>query len=254
MKIRFAVAPHSPSLAASNVTAFADALEASGFDGVWLSDLPFSALLDPLLTLAVIAGRTRRLKLGTNIVVLGRNPFMLAKSLAQLDQISGGRLLLSFMPGLNQPGEREALGLGPAKRGDVLEEMLGEVRHWWSDGERANGAGPALAGPAGATTPIQDPLEVWLGGLGPKALDRVGRIADGWLAATITPAESRPAREAIQRAAEAANREFDPEHFGISFGYARWTRIPPCWQTCARGARTSTRPRCSPSDETRCGR
>ena len=90
---------------------FAEALEAAGFDGLWLSDLPVAPVLDPLLGLALAAGRPSRLHLGANIVPLGRNPFLLAKQLAQIDQISRGRLLLSFVTGLGQPGERQALGL-----------------------------------------------------------------------------------------------------------------------------------------------
>ena len=63
---------------------------------------------------------------------------------------------------------------------------------------------------------MQDPLEVWLGGRGPKALDRVGRIADGWLGAQLTPPETEVARRRIQEAADRAGREVDPEHFGLS--------------------------------------
>ena len=111
MKIRFAVAPHAGSLSGLELAAFAEALEATGFDGLWLSDLPVAPVLDPLLGLALAAGLTSRLHLGANLVPLGRNPFLLAKELAQLDQISGGRLLLSFVTGLGQPGERQALGL-----------------------------------------------------------------------------------------------------------------------------------------------
>jgi alkanesulfonate monooxygenase SsuD/methylene tetrahydromethanopterin reductase-like flavin-dependent oxidoreductase (luciferase family) len=64
-------------------------------------------------------------------------------------------------------------------------------------------------------------LEVWLGGRGPKALDRVGRIADGWLGALLTPEEARIARKRIQASAHSAGREIDPEHFGLSLAYAR---------------------------------
>ena len=113
MKVRFAVAPQRGTWTSLE---FAEALEASGFDGIWLSDLPIAPVLDPLLGLALAAGRTRRLRLGANVVPLGRNPFLLAKELAQLDQLSGGRLLLSFVTGLGQPGEREALGLDGAGR------------------------------------------------------------------------------------------------------------------------------------------
>ena len=227
MKVRFAVAPHSGSLCAPNVLSFADALEASGFDGVWLSDLPLAPALDPLLGLALIAGRTSRLRLGANVVPLGRNPFLLAKGLAQLDQLSGGRLLLSFVPGIDQPGEREALGLEGVSRGVALEEVLGLLRSWWAGtAVEHHSARWSFTALAPAARPVQDPLEVWLGGRGPKALDRVGRIAAGWLGAMLTPEEARVARERIQASADAAGREIDPEHFGLSIAYARTTPEP----------------------------
>ena len=224
MKIRFAVGPHAGSLSGAQMAAFAEALEMAGFDGVWLSDLPVAPVLDPLLGLALAAGRTRRLHLGANLVPLGRNPFLLAKELAQLDQISGGRLLLSFVTGVGQPGERQALGLDGARRGDVLEEILGLVRSWWA-GETVEHRSDRWTFDhlAPAARPVQDPLEVWLGGRGPQALDRVGRIADGWLGAQLTRAEAGVARRDIQEAARRAGREVDPEHFGMSIPYARVT-------------------------------
>jgi probable F420-dependent oxidoreductase len=227
VKIRFAVGPQTGSLSAAHALAFADALEASGFDGVWLSDLPLAPVLDPLLALAWIAGRTTRLRLGANVVPLGRNPFLLAKGLAQLDQLSEGRLLLSFVPGIGQPGERQALGLEGADRGAVLEEVLGLVRSWWA-GKTVEHRSPrwSFTGLASDVRPVQDPLEVWLGGRGPKALDRVGRIADGWLGAMLTPEEAGVARERIQASAMRAGREIDPEHFGLSIAYARTTPEP----------------------------
>lgn len=201
---------------------FAEALERAGFDGLWLSDLPVAAVLDPLLGLALAAGRTSRLHLGANLVPLGRNPFLLAKELAQLDQISGGRLLLSFVTGIGAAGERQALGLDGARRGEVLEEVLGLLRRWWTgeavDHRSERWTFEQLAAPA---RPVQDPLEVWLGGRGPRALDRVGRIADGWLGAQLTAAEARVARDDIQAAARRTGREIDPEHFGLSIPYAR---------------------------------
>jgi probable F420-dependent oxidoreductase len=200
--------------------AFARAVEANGFDGVWLSDLPLGAAVDPLLGLALIAGGTRALRLGANIVPLGRNPFLLAKSLAQLDQISHGRLLLSFVTGLGAPGEREVLGWDGAGRGAVLESVLARVRSWWSGAEAA-----ALAQPdaelAALVRPVQEPLEVWLGGRAPAALERVGRIADGWLGAQLTPAEAGAARMRIEAAAARAGRLIDTEHYGLSIAYAR---------------------------------
>jgi probable F420-dependent oxidoreductase len=222
MKIRFAVGPHAGSVSGAGVVEFAEALELAGFDGLWLSDLRVAPVLEPLLGLALAAGRTRRLHLGANLVPLGRNPFLLAKELAQLDQLSDGRLLLSFVTGLGQPGERQALGLDGASRGDVLEEVLGLLRGWWA-GEAVDHRSERWTFDhlAPAARPVQDPLEVWLGGRGPRALDRVGRIADGWLGAQLTPGEADVARRDIHAAARRAGREVDPEHFGMSIPYAR---------------------------------
>jgi probable F420-dependent oxidoreductase len=227
MKVRFAVAPHSGTSSPANFLAFVDAFEASAFDGIWLSDLPVASLLDPLLGLALATGRTTRLRLGANVVPTGRNPFLLAKELAQLDQLSRGRLLLSFVTGLDQPGERRALGLTGASRGAALEQVLGLLRSWWA-GESVDYHSDrwSFTNLAPAARPVQDPLEVWLGGRGPKALDRVGRVADGWLGAQLTPAEARVARERIRASAKRAEREVDPEHFGLSIAYAR-TRPEP---------------------------
>jgi probable F420-dependent oxidoreductase len=227
MKVRFAVAPAGAMLSLEELAAFAGALEGGGFDGVWLSDLPMRDVVDPLLGLAAIASRTTRLKLGANVVPLGRNPFLLAKALAQLDRLSGGRLLLSFVPGLDEPGEREALGLDGAARGATLERTLAAVRGWWDgDSELAR--------------PQQRPLEVWLGGRGPKALERAGRIADGWLGSQLHPTAARAARESIQSAARDAGREIDPEHFGLSIPYAH--REPTAHEAAALRARAPAGP------------
>src|SRR5690606_35220863 len=65
-------------------------------------------------------------------------------------------------------------------------------------------------------TPVQRPLEIWLGGIAPAALRRVARIADGWLTSAATPQEAADGRRAIERHAAACSRTIDPEHFGIS--------------------------------------
>jgi len=224
LKVRFAVAPHPGALSGDELRRFADAVETRGFDGIWLSDLPAAPTLDPLLGLALAAGHTSGLHLGANLVPLGRNPFLLAKELAQLDQLSGGRLLLSFVTGLGEAAESDVLGVrgGAHARGAVLEEMLGLIRRWWvGEAVEHHSERWTFGGIAPVALPVQKPLEVWLGGRGPRALDRVGRIADGWLGAQLTPAEAATAREAIQAAAQRAGREVDPQHFGMSIPYAR---------------------------------
>ena len=191
MKVRFAVGPDRGWLSASTLLDFACAIETAGFDGVWLSDLPVAPTLDPLLGIALLAGRTSHLRLSANVVPLGRNPFVLAKRLAQLDRVTDGRLSLTFVTGVNQLGEREALGIAGATRSELLEQALGIARRLWAgeavDHTSGHFSACGLRLPIG---PVQDPLEVWLGGRGPKALERAGRIADGWLGARLTPAEA----------------------------------------------------------------
>lgn len=221
MKIRFAV---TPPAAASHGVAFVDYLrecERLGFDTVWLSDVPLGASGDPLISLTYAAACTTRLKLGANIVPLGRHPLWLAKQLAQLDRLSQGRLLLSFVPGLGQPAERAALGHPTGDRGKAIDQMIDVMRRWW--------AGDAVTASYGASTfnavaiqplPVQQPLEIWLGGAGPAALERVARIGDGWLTSAITPAEAALGRATIERRATELGRPLDSEHFGISIPVA----------------------------------
>jgi probable F420-dependent oxidoreductase len=222
MKIRFAVAP---TAGASDLGAFRDeitAIEGLGFDTVWLSDVPLVPTIDPLVGLSFAAAVTTKLKLGANVVPLGRNPLALAKALAQIDQLSGGRLLLSFVVGIDQPGERAALGAGAGvHRGKQVESVIPILRRWWAgepvDGEWGGYRFDHLASPG---VPVQQPLEVWLGGRGAEATERIGRVAVGWLGSGLRPSEAADAVTAIQAAATRAGRRIDPEHFGLSIPYA----------------------------------
>lgn len=222
MKIRIAVTPPASAL---DDAAFGDYLsdcEALGFDTLWLSDIPLGPLGDPLVSLTYAAAATSRLKLGANIVPLGRNPLWLAKQLAQLDRLSKGRLLLSFVPGLGQPAERAALGYAQGDRGRAVDDLIALLRRWW-DGERVTGSFEAFDFDDVAVypRPVQEPLEIWLGGKAPAALSRVARLADGWLTAAVTPGEAAAARETIESEAARIERRVDHEHFGISIPFAR---------------------------------
>ena len=141
--------------------------------------------------------------------------------------------------------------IGDADRGDVPEETLALLRSWWAGDTVAHRSSRwRFAAVQPQTRPVQDPLEVWLGGRGPKALDRVGRIADGWLGAHVTPAEASHALQRIQAAAAAAGRELDPEHFGISIGYTRTELMPDTVAGLRQGDPRSTRTASLPSVHT----
>ena len=216
MKLRIAVAPGG-GFDAAGFASFVDGAERLGFDTIWLSDVPMMEAIDPIVGLTFAAGRTQRLKLGANVVPIGRNPMLLAKDLAQLDQLSNGRVLLSLVPGLDQPGERDALGIGRANRGAYLDEVMPLLRRWWA-GETVDYSDDrfrfTFSGVAVRPVPVQSPLELWLGGKGPAALARVGRLADGWLGAAVVPDEVPADRHDIGtelQAGRAAGGERQPD-------------------------------------------
>ncbi len=252
MKVRFAVSPGGRRFDAPDLLAFALTSERLGFDTIWLSDVPLAPIGDPLLSLAAVAARTSRLKLGANLVPLGRNPMLLARGLAQLDQLSGGRLLLTMVPGLDQPGERRALGIPTGDRGARVVEIMGLLRRWWA-GERVDhqGGGFDFEGIAVEPRPWQDPLEIWMGGTGPRALQRVAAMADGWLTANVTPDEAGRGRAAILAHAAGLGRTIDEEHFGVSIPFAR-AEVPAVTVAALRarrgdGARRTTSSRWVPT-------
>jgi alkanesulfonate monooxygenase SsuD/methylene tetrahydromethanopterin reductase-like flavin-dependent oxidoreductase (luciferase family) len=81
--------------------------------------------------------------------------------------------------------------------------------------------------------PVQQPLEVWLGGNVPAALERCGRLSDGWLPSLCTPEEAAAGRAVIEEAAAKSGRSISPEHFGMSIGYATAPIDPATARTMA---------------------
>jgi probable F420-dependent oxidoreductase len=197
-------------------------MERCGFDSLWLSEVLSTPVLDPLAGLAFAAGTVKKLKLGTTMLVPGRNPMRLAKELATVDRLSAGRLLVVLVPGLTEPAESQAIGVPPRSRGAWLDEVLPLLRRLWTeDSVTHHGALFSFEGASVRPRPRQQPLDLWLGGTAPSALRRAGRIGDGWLPSLLTPREAEAGRRAIEAAAAEAGREVEAEHFGVSLGYAR---------------------------------
>ena len=197
-----------------------DALDDLGYDSIWVPDVITTPTLDPIAALAAAAGRRQRLKLGTHLIVPGRNPVLLAKQLASLDRLSDGRLLLLAVIGLRQEAELAAQGVSAKARTTMLEESLTIMRALWR-GETVDFQGQfhQVDGVSLAVTPQQEPLEIWLGGQVPAALERCGRIGEGWMPGLCTPAEAAAARQSIERAAGAAGREIEGEHYGVNISW-----------------------------------
>jgi len=222
MKVRIGIGTGAAGLDGAALAGLADDLVDLRFDSLWLPEILTGDGADPLVGLAWAGAHNRRLKLGTTMLLPGRNPVRLAKQVAALDALSGGRFLVTFVPGLAQGPERDAVGVAPAARGAAIDELLPLLRRLWS-GEPVTYDGPAgrFTDVAVSPVPVQDPFDVWLGGLARSSLERCGRLADGWLPALCGPAEAQAGRQVVDEAAEAAGRAISPEHFGVSIGYAR---------------------------------
>jgi len=199
-----------------------DGLEELGFDSLWMSERVTGPPLDPLMALAVAAGRSRRLKLGTSVLVLpGRNPVLLAKELATLDQLSGGRALPAFGLGTAQGTDHQAFGVLREERAPIFDEALPLIRRLWTEEEVTHhGARFHLDGVKLLPKPVQSPPDVWLGGRAASELRRVGRLGDGWLPSFSTPAEAAAGRSVVEEAAAGAGRSIDPEHWGALVLYS----------------------------------
>jgi probable F420-dependent oxidoreductase len=197
-------------------------LEGQGFDSLWLSERVTGDCPDPIVGLSVAAGLTTRIKLGFSVLVVpGRNPMLLAKELATLDRLSRGRLLPAFGLGAPDPGEHQAFGVERGGRARIFDEVLPLLRRFWA-GETVDhdGAAHRYEGAVVRPLPVQEPLELWLGGLAPSELRRCGRLGDGWLPSFCTPEDVRDGIAAIQAHAAEAGRAIDPEHFGALLPYA----------------------------------
>lgn len=221
MKVRIGVAA-GPGVARDPVALFelVDTLEDLGYDSLWVPDVVTTPTLDPIAALAAAAGRRSRLKLGTHLILPGRNPVLLARQLASLDRLSNGRLLLLAVIGLRRPDELAAQGVEAGERTAMLEESLAIMRALWRGEEVSHhGKHYRVDGVSLGIRPVQEPLEVWLGGMVPAALRRCGRIGEGWMPGLCTPAEAAEARATIEVEADKAGRLVDDEHFGVNLSF-----------------------------------
>lgn len=166
-----------------------------GYDSLWAGDHvvlprprvepsplePDTPLLEPVVALTHLAARTERITLGTGVIVLPqRNPLVLAKQLASLDVISGGRLVAGVAVGYLEP-ELRALGVPLERRGARTDEYLAAMRTLWHDDPPAfHGRYAHVEAVDAHPRPVQRPIPVVTGGHGPAALRRAVRHADGW--------------------------------------------------------------------------
>ena len=160
--------------------------EALGFASLWMGDhVAFPApILDPLQVLACFAAHTHRVRLGTCVYLLPlRHPTIVAKMVASLDYIAGGRMIFGVGVGGEFPGEFQASGVPVNERGARTNESLAMLRKLWR-GEDVVHAGRFFnIGPVRLAPPPPQgaALPIWVGGRSEAALRRTARHGDGYV-------------------------------------------------------------------------
>jgi probable F420-dependent oxidoreductase len=207
------VVPPSEFCSGAAITEMAKLAEDMGFDALHPTEHPFPSNIgtkmgghsafDPVVCCAFMAAVTRRLKLHVNLFVPAyRNPFLLAKNIADLDYISGGRLIAGMGAGY-MPGEFAALGADIEKRNELFDEALVAMKAAWTgepvfmDSPRFKAEGNVML-----PRPFQQPHPaVWIGGNSKAAIRRVVKHAQGWM-----PFPTRPKEAEVVRTAAILNR------------------------------------------------
>src|SRR4051794_1284587 len=219
------------------IRAIATDAERLGYDSVWTTDHvlmpskhpdPYGHILETLTTLAWLAGITERVRLGTSVIVLPqRQPVLVAKQVATIHHLSGGRVVAGIGVGWVEE-EFGYLGADFAARGARTDEYIRVLRELWTaedprfDGETVHFADVLFS-------PRPGPIPIVIGGGSPRALRRVAELGDGWHATGATPEEIRAG---VQRLAERApGRDLEISlRIGIALGRHR---LPPANERAA---------------------
>lgn len=191
-----------------------------GFDSMWTMDhlfnigyigkrLNYKPYYHPLGTLSCISPLTKRIKLGTSILVLPyHNPIELAKYAATLDQFSTGRVILGVGVG-GMTEEFQALGIPMSQRAVLTDESINIMRELWASDS------PSYSSPRWdfdnvifSPKPYFDRhIPIWVGGSSPGALKRAATIGDGWHPSGITPQEFMQGKLVIEQICSSIDRD-----------------------------------------------
>ncbi|MEV5341642.1 LLM class flavin-dependent oxidoreductase [Streptomyces sp. NPDC052676] len=180
-----------PGTDGERLTDWARSAERHGFSTLGVLDRLVYDNYDPLVALTAAAAVTRRISLATTVLTAPyrNNTPLLAKQVASLDRISGGRLTLGLAAG-NRDDDFTVSGVDPAARGRLLDAMLKELRATW----RAAG-GPDAVGPA-----PRSPLPLVLGGTSEAAFRRAAQYGRGWIAGGSSPSGYRTNADRVEAA------------------------------------------------------
>jgi alkanesulfonate monooxygenase SsuD/methylene tetrahydromethanopterin reductase-like flavin-dependent oxidoreductase (luciferase family) len=191
-----------------------DLCEAGGVDSLWQTDRLVSKqpILECMATMAALAGRTRRLRFGMNVVSLAlRDPVLLAKQCATIDVLSEGRPL---------GPEWTALDIDTKTRGKRTDESLEIIaRLWREDSVDFAGKHYRLSGASISPKPVQPDLPMWIGGSSDAAIRRTAKYGTGWQGGGETLEDAGRVVAAIKKAVVEAGRSIDEDHYGAAFPF-----------------------------------
>src|SRR5271155_3960418 len=200
-----------------------DLCEAGGIDSLWQTDRMVSRepILECMSVMAALAGRTRRLKFGVNVLSLAfRDPVLLAKQCATIDVLSEGRLLPAFGIGSPLAPEWRTLNLDTKTRGRKTDEGLEIIRRLWAEeAVDFEGVHYRLTGASISPKPVQPDLPIWIGGSSPAAIRRTARFGTGWQGGAETSAVTGQVIAAIKAALTETGRTIDEDHYGAGFPF-----------------------------------
>src|SRR5947208_3727720 len=229
MRVGFAL-PQIGSIAGPDaITSVAQHAEKLGFHSVWVLDrllyplnprvpypvgdgiLPskYKRVLDPVETLTFVAARTDRIALGASVLNLPwYNPVLLARRLATLDVLSGGRLRIGFGIGWS-PDEYEAAGATWEERGKRADELIQALKKiWTTDPVEFEGKDYRIPKSVIGPKPVQKPHPpIYMAAYAPSALKRVATEANGWFPVGIPLSSIGPMFEGIKGMAQEAGRD-----------------------------------------------
>jgi probable F420-dependent oxidoreductase len=212
-----------PFAGAAGFWRWVDLCEQGGVDSLWQTDRVVSRapILECMTSIAAIAGRTRRLKFGVNVLSVAlRDPVLIAKQCATIDVLSEGRLLPAFGIGSPLAPEWQALNIDTKTRGRRTDEGLEIIRRLWrEESVDFSGTHYKLTAASIAPRPVQPDLPMWIGGSSEAAVRRTATVGTGWQAGVETPEQAGRVVAAIKKAVAEAGRSIDEDHYGAAFPF-----------------------------------
>jgi probable F420-dependent oxidoreductase len=221
-----------PCARPETAAAVALAAEKTGFESLWTGEhvivpdpqappspvSPEFPMLDPAVALSFVAAHTTTIRLGTGIIILPqRNPVVLAKELASLDVLAGGRLIFGIGIGYLKP-EFDAIGAPFDHKGARAEEYLRAMIALWSmEKPEFEGRWIRFKGVNAMPRPAQQPHpEIVFGGHTPEAFSRAARLARGWYGFALDIETAKTCLEGLKAACAQASRRFEDLEISVT--------------------------------------